>query len=126
MTIPKAIRDRLGWNKDTRVCIGWDGKEVRIRHPEKCIRCPDITRLGSLGKIVIPTKVRTEAQIYRGQILSLDVVGDEVVVSAVGRQVRCQACGSEVDVKKVLPNVFLCPRCREALDLAAYKKAAFR
>jgi bifunctional DNA-binding transcriptional regulator/antitoxin component of YhaV-PrlF toxin-antitoxin module len=126
LTIPKAMRTRLGWDKDTEVCVSWDGQRVHIRHPLRCRVCSDLTRLGALGKIVIPPRVRTDAQLYRGQILSLDIEGDEVIVMAEGLQVRCQACGSEMDVKESLPNVHLCRRCREALDRIALDAASPR
>ncbi len=119
LTIPKSIREKLGWDKDTLVCVSWDGRKVHIRHPLSCKFCPDLSRLGALGKIVIPPKVRAEAQMYRGQILSFVTQGDEVVVLPDGPQVRCQACGWEMDVQEVLPNVYLCGRCRQALNLAA-------
>ncbi len=126
LTIPKDMRTQLGWDKDTLVCVSWDGRRVHIRHPLRCRVCSDLTRLGALGKIVIPPRVRAEAQVYRGQILSLDIVGDEVIVTPEGLQVRCQACGSEMDVKEVLPNVHLCRRCREAIDQVALGGAALR
>ncbi len=119
LTIPKSIRAKLGWDKDTLVCVSWDGRKVHIRHPLQCKLCPDMSRLGALGKIVIPPKVRAEAQMYRGQILSFVTQGDEVIVQPDGPQVRCQACGWEMDVQQVLPNVYLCGRCRQALDSAA-------
>lgn len=115
LTIPKQIREHMGWDKDTPVCVSWDGFVIRIKRPAGCIACPDTTRMGALGKIVIPPKVREEAGLYPGQVMTLRVEGEEVVASPGLSQVRCVACGSELDVKVVLPNVYLCRRCRENL-----------
>jgi len=119
VTIPKEMRDKLGWDRETTVCVSWDGRRIRIRHPLRCIACPDSTKVGALGKIVIPPRVRAETHIYRGQILRLSVEGDEVIIVPEEEQVRCQACGSEMDVKQTLPNVYLRKGCREALERAA-------
>lgn len=119
LTIPKAMRDSLGWDKDTSVCVSWDGNSMFVKHPIHCLTCPDVTRMGSLGKIVIPQRIREEAALYRGQILSLSVTGDHVTVTPGDTQVRCQSCGSELEVKQTLPNVYLCLRCRQSLVGAA-------
>ena len=120
LTIPKAMRDKLAWDKDTSVCVSWDGNSIHVKHPTHCLTCPDVARMGSLGKIVIPQTIREEAGLYRGQILSLAVTGDHVTVTAGEQQVRCQSCGSEWNVTPTLPNVYLCQRCRESLaDTAA-------
>jgi len=119
VTIPKEMREKLGWDRETTVCVSWDGRHIRIRHPLRCIACADVTKVGALGKIVIPQRVRAETHIYRGQVLRLSVEGDEVVIVPEAEQVRCMACGSEMNVRKTLENVYLCKRCREALDRAA-------
>jgi bifunctional DNA-binding transcriptional regulator/antitoxin component of YhaV-PrlF toxin-antitoxin module len=119
VTIPKDMREALGWRKDTRVCVKWNGHEIRIKNPIGCSFCPDVVRIGSLGKVVIPPLVRKEAGIYQGQILTLKVAGDELIASLGRLQVRCQTCGAELNVKEVMPNVHLCMRCRESLTEAA-------
>ena len=120
ITIPKAMRQRLGWTKDTLLCVHWDGFEINVKAPYPgCGECPDVSRIGSLGKIVIPPRVREEAMLYPGQILTLELKGDQVVMSLGDKQVRCSACGSEVDVKQVIPNVHLCKMCRAKLESAA-------
>lgn len=119
LTIPKPMRESLGWEKDTTVCVSWDGINMFVKHPTNCPNCPDVSRMGSLGKIVIPQRIREEASLYRGQILSLSVMGDQVVIVPGESQVRCQSCGSEWDVRQTLPNVYLCQRCRETLARAA-------
>jgi bifunctional DNA-binding transcriptional regulator/antitoxin component of YhaV-PrlF toxin-antitoxin module len=119
VTIPKQMRDHLGWDRETTVCVSWDGRHIRIRHPLRCVACPDVTKVGALGKIVIPPRVRAETHIYRGQILRLSVTGDEIMMSPEAEQVRCQACGSEMDVRETLANVYLCQRCRVSLERKA-------
>lgn len=119
LTVPKDVRDRLGWAKGTPMCVSWDGIILRVKNAHNCLGCPDVTRMGSLGKIVIPPRIREEACLYRGQIMSLSVAGDHVEVSPGRSQVRCQACGSEMDVREALPNVYLCKRCRASLERAA-------
>jgi bifunctional DNA-binding transcriptional regulator/antitoxin component of YhaV-PrlF toxin-antitoxin module len=119
ITIPKSMREALGWGKDTAVCVSYDGINLYVKHPIHCLTCPDVTRMGSLGKIVIPQRIREEAGLYRGQILSLSVTGEYVTVRPGENQVRCQSCGSEWDVSQVLPGVYLCPRCRESLERVA-------
>ncbi|HHY16864.1 MAG TPA: AbrB/MazE/SpoVT family DNA-binding domain-containing protein [Firmicutes bacterium] len=122
LTIPKPMRQSLRWTENTVVCLHWDGFEITIRAPHVgCGKCPDISRVGALGKIVLPPRVREEAGLYPGQILTLATQNDEVIVSADDRQVRCSACGSEFDVRAVLPKVYLCTRCRDALQSAAGK-----
>jgi bifunctional DNA-binding transcriptional regulator/antitoxin component of YhaV-PrlF toxin-antitoxin module len=90
-----------------------------VKHPTNCPSCPDVTKLGSLGKIVIPARIREEASLYRGQVLSLSAAEDQVTVAPGESQVRCQSCGSEWDVRQTLPNIYLCQRCRETLTRAA-------
>ncbi len=119
LTIPKAMRETLGWTKGTTVCVSWDGVSMYVKHPTNCPTCPDVSRMGSLGKIVIPPRIREEAALYRGQILSLSVEGNQVNVVPGESQVRCQSCGSEWDVRQTFPNVYLCRRCRETLTKAA-------
>ncbi len=121
VTIPKDMREGLDWGRETTVCVSWDGRHIRVKHPLRCLHCPDSTKVGSLGKIVIPPKVRAEAHLYRGQILKLSIVDDEIFIVPSDEQVRCQACGSEMDVKETLPGVHLCRRCRASLDLAAQR-----
>lgn len=118
VTIPKAIRLQLDWDTGTRLCVSWDGSHIVLRGPATCVLCPDVVRMGALGKVVIPQKVRQEARLYRGQILSLSVKEDQVVAWPHALQVRCQ-CGSEYDVRDVLPNVHLCKRCRLILEETA-------
>ena len=125
VTIPKAFRDRLGWDKGTPICVLWDGQVLVVSSPTSCPRCPDLARMGALGKIVIPPRVREEASLYRGQIMALSVEGNEVHITPGSSQVRCRACGSEMDVREALPNVHLCRRCREALEKAAAREALF-
>ena len=125
LTIPKAFRDRLGWDKGTPICVLWDGRVLVVSSPTSCPRCPDLARMGALGKIVIPPRVREEASLYRGQIMALSVEGSKVHIAPGKSQVRCQACGSEMDVHEVLPNVHLCRRCREALEKAAAREVFF-
>lgn len=126
LTIPKNFRERLGWDKDTPVCVSWDGGSILVKSPKSCPNCPDVSRMGSLGKIVIPPKVREEASLYRGQVMSLRVAAEAVVASPGEDQVRCQACGSEMDVRETLPNVYLCKRCRESLDAAVTRGVTWR
>lgn len=126
LTIPKAVRDYLNWDRGTSICVRWDGVHIFVQHPDEAVECPDVVRMGSLGKVVIPPRVREEAHLYRGQILTLQVVGDAVIASSGASQVRCQACGSEMDVKEELPNVHLCRRCRESLHRAAARTLARR
>lgn len=121
LTIPKAMRESLGWDKGTPVCVSWDGINMVVKSPTNCPTCPDVTRMGSLGKIVIPPRIREEASLYHGQILSLAVVGDQVSVTPGEAQVRCQSCGSEWDVRQTIANVYLCQRCRESLSRAAIR-----
>ncbi len=122
LTIPQKMRQSLGWAENTVVCVHWDGFEITVKTPyDRHSKCPDITRIGALGKIVIPQRVREEAALYPGQILTLAVEGRQVIVSAGDKQVRCSACGSELDVRKVLPNVYLCTRCRDRLQSVAGK-----
>lgn len=121
VTIPKQMRDHLGWDRETTVCVSWDGRHIRIRHPLRCVDCPDVTKVGALGKIVIPPRVRAETHIYRGQILRLSVTGEEIMMSPEAEQVRCQACGSEMDVRETLANVYLCQRCRVSLEKTAQR-----
>lgn len=125
ITIPKSIRDRLNWQRGTSVCIWYDGSAIRIRTAGTCPSCPDASRLGALGKVVIPPRVRAEAHLYRGQIMVISITGSEVVIRPGRSQVRCQACGSELDVRGALPNVYLCRRCREALA-QAIRRELFR
>jgi bifunctional DNA-binding transcriptional regulator/antitoxin component of YhaV-PrlF toxin-antitoxin module len=122
LTIPKAMRQSLGWAENTLVCLHWDGFEITIKAPfAGCSKCPDISRIGALGKLVIPQRVREEAGLYPGQILTLAIEDRQVIVSTGDKQVRCRACGSELDVRKVLPNVHLCTTCRDKLQSAAGK-----
>lgn len=122
ITIPKSMRQQLGWTVDTVVCVHWDGFEISICNPrEGCRRCPDISRVGTLGKIVIPPRVREETNLYPGQVLSLAVSDGKVTVSIGEEQIRCSACGSEVDVKEVMGNVHLCRNCRDNLQAVARK-----
>ena len=124
LTIPKVFRDRLGWGKGTPICVAWDGLALVVSSPTSCPRCPDLARMGALGKIVIPPRIREEASLYRGQIMSLSVEGNQIRIRPGRSQVRCQACGSEMDVREALLNVHLCRRCREALENAAAREAA--
>ncbi|MGI6663411.1 MAG: hypothetical protein ACOX4B_08150 [Bacillota bacterium] len=126
LTIPKAIRDHLGWGPGTPICVSWDGLHIIIRSPKSCPYCMDVVKMGSLGKVVLPPRVRVEANLYRGQIMTLGIEGDRVLVKSGDSQVRCKACGSEMDVKDELPNVHLCRRCREALQKAAVKAVTWR
>lgn len=122
ITIPKTMRQQLGWTKDTLLCVHWDGFEINVKAPHPgCGECPDVSRIGSLGKIVIPPRVREEAMLYPGQILTLELRGDQIVISTGDEQVRCSACGSEVDVERVIPNVHLCKMCRTRLESVAAK-----
>jgi bifunctional DNA-binding transcriptional regulator/antitoxin component of YhaV-PrlF toxin-antitoxin module len=123
VTIPKTMRERLGWHIDTIVCVHWDGFELTICNPRAgCVKCPDITRIGALGKVVIPPEVREEARLYPGQILSLSLQGKKIIVMPEDKQLRCSACGSEFDVKKILDNVHLCRTCREDLEKVVLRK----
>jgi len=122
LTIPKPMRERLGWDKGTPVCVVWDGWTMRIKSPLGCVSCPDVTRMGALGKIVIPPKVRAEAGLYPGLVMSLWIEDDAIVAKPDTAQVRCAACGSELDVRMTLPNVYLCRRCREALADQAVRR----
>jgi len=110
LTIPKAIRDHLGWGPGTPICVSWDGIHIIIKNPKSCPYCTDVVRMGSLGKVVLPPRVRVEANLYRGQIMTLRIEGDTVLVRSGDSQVRCKACGSEMDVRDELPNVHLCRR----------------
>ncbi len=122
ITIPKSIRSVLGWEIDTVVCVHWDGFELSICRPRVgCVECPDITRMGALGKVVIPPKAREEAGLYPGQILSLVLRCKKIIVTPEEKQLRCGACGSENDVKRILPNVHLCATCRKNLESAALR-----
>ncbi|HHY12921.1 MAG TPA: hypothetical protein GX529_09880 [Firmicutes bacterium] len=122
ITIPKSMRLKLGWQVDTVVCVHWDGFELTICNPKTgCAKCPDISRVGALGKVVIPPKVREEARLYPGQILSLVLQGSKIVVAPEEKQLRCSACGSESDVKRILANVHLCKKCRDDLKAAALR-----
>lgn len=115
LTVPKEMREKLGWSKGTPVCVSWDGWKIHIKSPYGCVSCPDSSRMGALGKIVIPPKVRAEANLYPGQVITLTIEGDSILGYSGSSQVRCVACGSELNVKTVLPNVYLCQRCREEL-----------
>lgn len=126
LTIPKVMRDHLGWGPGTPICVSWDGIHIIIRSPKSCPYCLDVVRMGSLGKVVLPPRVRVEANLYRGQIMTLRIEGDTVLVKSGDSQVRCKACGSEMDVKDELPNVHLCRRCREALQKAAVRAVTWR
>lgn len=126
LTIPKVIRDYLGWDQGTPICVSWDGLNIIVKHPTLCPDCPDVVRMGSLGKVVLPPRVREEANLYRGQVMSLAVNEGRVLVSSGASQVRCQACGSEMDVKEEIANVYLCRRCRESLQKAAVKTVTWR
>ena len=64
-------------------------------------------------RLVIPQRVRRKG-LYPGQILTLAIEDRQVIVSTGDKQVRCSACGSELDVRKVLPNVHLCTTCRDS------------
>ncbi len=120
VTIPKPIRRTLGWKIGRDVCVHWDGFELTICCPKiGCIQCPDISRVGALGKVLIPPKVREEARLYPGQLLSFTLHGNQIIVRPEEQQVRCGACGSELDVGQVLPNVHLCRFCRDKLEAAA-------
>jgi len=122
VTIPKSMRKQLGWTVDTVVCMHWDGFEITVCNPRiGCQRCPDISRVGTLGKVVIPPRVREEANLYPGQVLSLSIRDNKIIVSIGEEQIRCSACGSEVDVKQVLSNVHLCRNCRDNLHAVALK-----
>ncbi len=35
------------------MCVSYDGINLYVKHPIHCLTCPDVTRMGSLGKIVI-------------------------------------------------------------------------
>ncbi len=122
VTVPKEFREQLGWDTGTQLCVSTDGSHIVMRNVAP-LRCPDLIRMGALGKIVIPPKVRQEVKLYRGQILSLHIEGEKVLASPHTMQVRC-LCGSEYDVKDVLPNVHLCQRCRETLKNAACREGA--
>lgn len=126
LTIPKAIRDQLDWGPGTPICVSWDGIHIIIRNPKSCPYCRDIVKMGSLGKVVLPPRARLEANLYRGQIMALSIDNDRVLVKSGDSQVRCKACGSEMDVRDELPNVHLCRRCREALQKAAVKAVTWR
>lgn len=120
ITIPKSMRSVLGWEIDTVVCVHWDGFELSICRPRaECVECPDITRVGALGKVVIPARVREEAGLYPGQILSLGLHCKKIIAAPEEEQLRCGACGSENEVKRILPNVHLCVKCREDLEALA-------
>ena len=42
LTIPKAMRQSLGWAENTLVCLHWDGFEITIKAPfAGCSKCPD-------------------------------------------------------------------------------------
>lgn len=126
LTIPKTIRESLGWDKDTLVCVSWDGASIIIKEPINCVDCPYVKRMGALGKVVIPPRVREEACLYRGQIMSISVQDGLILARPADPQVRCQACGSEMDVRRVLPNVYLCSRCRDSLETAVSRGQAQR
>ncbi|MGI6620956.1 MAG: hypothetical protein ACOX35_05835 [Bacillota bacterium] len=122
VTIPKPIRNSLGWKIGTEVCVHWDGFEITICCPKMgCVKCPDISRVGALGKVLIPPRVREEARLYPGQVLSFSLQGNQIMVRPEEQQFRCSACGSECEVRQVLPNVHLCKLCRENLEAAALK-----
>ncbi|HHY69246.1 MAG TPA: hypothetical protein PLB36_06440 [Bacillota bacterium] len=122
ITIPKDMRELLGWTQDTLLCVHWDGFEISVKAQRPgCGDCPDVSRMGALGKIVIPHRVREEAMLYPGQILTLTLRGDQIIMSTGNEQVRCAACGSEADVLEVLPNVHLCKTCRAKVEAAAAK-----
>ncbi|MGI6667487.1 MAG: AbrB/MazE/SpoVT family DNA-binding domain-containing protein [Bacillota bacterium] len=126
LTIPKAIRDRLGWAPGTPICVSYDGIDIIVKCPTTCTDCPDVVRMGSLGKVVLPPRVRAEANLYRGQVMTLSVEDGRVLVKSGDSQVRCKACGSEMDVKEELANVHLCRRCRESLQKAAVRAVTWR
>ncbi len=126
LTIPKVIRDHLGWGPGTSICVSWDGIDIIVKSPTSCPDCSDVVKMGSLGKVVLPPRVRTEANLYRGQVMTLRVDGGRVIVRSGESQVRCKACGSEMDVKEELANVHLCRRCRESLQKAAVKAVTWR
>jgi len=75
--------------------------------------------VGALGKVLIPPRVREEARLYPGQVLAFTLHGNQIIVRPEEQQVRCGACGSELDVERVLPNVHLCKLCRDKLEAAA-------
>ena len=93
LTIPKAIRDRLGWAPGTPICVSYDGIDIIVKCPTTCTDCPDVVRMGSLGKVVLPPRVRAEANLYRGQVMTLSVEDGRVLVKSGDSQVRCKACG---------------------------------
>lgn len=126
LTIPKDIRVYLGWGVGTPICVSWDGIDIIVKSPTSCPDCPDVVRMGALGKVVLPPRVRTEANLYRGQIMDLRVEGERVIVRSGESQVRCKACGSEMDVKEEIPKIHLCRRCRESLQKAAIKALTWR
>jgi bifunctional DNA-binding transcriptional regulator/antitoxin component of YhaV-PrlF toxin-antitoxin module len=124
LTVPKAIREHLNWDVGSPMCVSWDGMTITMK--TSCPECPDIVRMGSLGKVVLPPRVRVEANLYRGQIMTLKVEDDRVIVTTGSSQVRCKACGSEMDVKEEVANLYLCRRCRESLQKAAVKEVTWR
>lgn len=126
LTIPKVIRDYLKWGVGTPICVSWDGISIIVKSPTSCPDCPDVVRMGSLGKVVLPPRVRAEANLYRGQVMSLKIAGDRVLVNSGQSQVRCKACGSEMDVREEIANVYLCRRCRESLQKTAIKAVSWR
>ena len=72
-----------------------------------------VRRMDSLGRVVIPKEMRKVLNMNVGDLISISVVNNHVVIARY--QCGCVFCGSKEDVIEY-KDVCVCKKCRKALN----------
>lgn len=65
----------------------------------------------NLGRIHIPTKIRQELGFIEGEMLEIETLGKDIIISKIGNY--CRICGHEADRK--IKNQYVCEICIEEI-----------
>lgn len=114
-TLPSTIRKSYGWHEGTLLLAEVQTPRLLLRlpgdHPGGSTGLYGSCYVGSGGKVVVPSYLRSQLGWQIGERLSVSAGDGVVTVTPCCPRKACASCGSLMGVRQVIPGLFLCESC---------------
>jgi bifunctional DNA-binding transcriptional regulator/antitoxin component of YhaV-PrlF toxin-antitoxin module len=125
ITIPSMLRRAQGWHQGSTLVARAERQDLFLRAAQGDIPGNNEVPcyLGSGGKVVIPTSLRSVLGWPVGGKLAVSATDALLKVSPCCHERRCRSCGATKNVGEIIQGLYLCSHCWRDYVVLARQRA---